>query len=98
MFTNVILQYGAVFVPLGFAMAVYTLQFAEGWRAVVGMIISFFFFILGMVAFKQAMSMARKEDKNSKDKFRILLAEIKKINSKLGGDESGSNNKSDTKL
>ena len=79
MFSNVLLQYGAVFVPLGFAMAIFTLQFAEGWRAIVGLAISLFFFVIGMIAFRDAIKSAREEEKKSAQRFIVLINEIRAL-------------------
>ncbi len=77
MISNIILQYGAVSIPLGITMFIFSTLFSEGWKMYVGWVLSILMFALGTFAFSEAMKTARKEQKSSDDRFDALINEVR---------------------
>lgn len=97
MITNIILQYGAIFVPLGFVLSFFAFQFFEGWRFYVTLIMSVGLVGFGVFLLHLASKIARLEQQEENIKFYALLNEIKGFREDMRGITDGRINKTRSK-
>ena len=101
MISNVILQYGAVFIPLGFVLLVLSLEYTEDWKFCIGVAISILFFVLGIWAFREAMKIAKAEQAESRGNFEKLMGELHSFHQYMankGGSDARDKDNRDTNL
>ena len=98
MFSNVLLQYGAVIAPTGFVLAFFAFDAFSGWKLYIALLLSLILVIFGAYSLMKAMDVAKIEARQNAKQFEYLINEIKGLRKDLTskGGQDNDNPKSES--
>ncbi len=92
MLTNLLLQLGAIFIPLGFTGFFFGADLLSGWKFIAVSLLSIIIFGFGFWCLRGAIQWTRLEERENDVKFEMLIKEIRLLRQDLnGGSRNGGN-------
>ena len=90
--TDLFVQFGAMGIPLGFAIMFASYEFFEDWRMQFGIVLGILVVLAGYYAFSYAIKLRKSEEAKRQDNLNVLIEEIrglrKDITSKVGKNDA----------